>query len=309
MTAFDRLADDIHVVCRSVIGSEAGVFRHTAAELREHEHRNIVGAPDALHVLHEARDRIRNIGEQPLMQIRLLYVSVEGIVTIRGVVEPRRHAGRDQRGDFRKLHRHDAVVDRCLVAGPGVAHQLRGLARTLRHLQQELLRSAGVGIHVRRTVEQRPLLVKPFAPELLGIVEHHGHMLAGAHRQRLHFVDIDDEVGGRSRVDRIGNPANPTVLFTAVRRAGVPIRHRCEMREGRLRVAATVHDGHLAVLVQPLESRHSRVEAVAFIDLAQFLGPDPDFRPMPVIGVVRVRHERVQSVVAARQLEHDQDAV
>src|SRR5258708_39061041 len=37
VTAIDRLADDIHVVRRSMIGAETGIFRHAASELRKYE--------------------------------------------------------------------------------------------------------------------------------------------------------------------------------------------------------------------------------------------------------------------------------
>ena len=268
MATFDGLADDIHMICRAVIGSQAGVLRNTATELRKDEHRHVVGAADSLHVVHESRDCIGNIGQQSLMQIRLLHVGVKGIVAIRRVVQARRHAGRDQRSDFRKLHRHDAVVDRSLVAGPGVAHQLRSLACASCHVLQVLPRRAGIAVYLRHSIEQCTLLVKPFAAELLRVVEHHGHMLTGAHGQRLHFIDVYNEIGGRARVDRIGNPAHPAVLLAAVRRTSVPIRHRCEMREGRLRIAATVHNCHLAVLIEPLEPRHALIEAEALVYLA-----------------------------------------
>src|SRR5258708_16059944 len=78
VTAIDRLADDIHVVRRSMIGAETGIFRHAASELRKYEHRHIVRASNALPLLHETRDSVGYVREQPLMQIRLLNVRVAG---------------------------------------------------------------------------------------------------------------------------------------------------------------------------------------------------------------------------------------
>lgn len=70
-----------------------------------------------------------------------------------------------------------------------------------------------------------------------------------------------------------------------------------------------MHDRETAVLVQALEARHAGVEAEVLVDPAQALRPDADARPQPVVDVVGVRHDGVQSVVTAGHLEHDQDAL
>ena len=45
------------------------------------------------------------------------------------------------------------------------------------------------------------------------------------------------------------------------------------------------------------------------VEPAQLRWPDAEVRPQAVVGVVGVRDDGVQAVVAARQLEHDEDAV
>ena len=68
-----------------------------------------------------------------------------------------------------------------------------------------------------------------------------------------------------------------------------------------------MHDRELAVLEQPFEADHAAAETEMIVDRQQFLLRDPDRRPMPVIGVVAVGHERVEPVVAAGKLEHDEN--
>ena len=63
------------------------------------------------------------------------------------------------------------------------------------------------------------------------------------------------------------------------------------MRERRLGVTAAVEHRHLPVLVQAFETCHVRVEAKVIVDLAQFVLADPEFGPVPVVGVVTVRNE------------------
>src|SRR3954466_8273248 len=82
VSAMNLLADNIHMVCSSMIGAETGILRHAAPEFREYEYGNVVGTADAIHILHKALDCIRNVSKKSLMQIRLLYVSVKGVVTV-----------------------------------------------------------------------------------------------------------------------------------------------------------------------------------------------------------------------------------
>ncbi len=113
--------------------------------------------------------------------------------------------------------------------------------------------------------------------------------------------------GGASGRHRVGETAHPAVRFAAVGRGGVPVGHRGEVRERRILVAAAVHDGELAALVEALETRHAGAEAEVVVDDAQLLARDAEIWPVLVVGVVGVGHQRVQAVVTARQLEHNQN--
>ena len=81
------------------------------------------------------------------------------------------------------------------------------------------------------------------------------------------------------------------------------------MREGRVVIAAAVHDREVAGLPQPLEPDHAGIEGEVVVELEQPVRLEPDGRAVPVVGVVAVRDQRVQAVVAARHLEHDEDPV
>ena len=74
-------------------------------------------------------------------------------------------------------------------------------------------------------------------------------------------------------------------------------------------VAAAVHDAEHAVLVQPLEPDHRGMKAEAVGGLEHVAILDPEIRPGAVVGRVGVRNDRIQPVVAAGQLDDDQDAL
>ena len=156
-------------------------------------------------------------------------------------------------------------------------------------------------------IENLLLVVEFLLRELVGIVEHHGHMPAAAHRERLARGDIHEEVRRRVGRHRIGQTADPAVLLAAVGSGGVPVRHRSEMRERRVLVAAAVHDGQLAVLIEALESGHAAAEAEMVVDRADLLLGDAEMRAVLVIRVVAVGNQRVESVVAAGQFQHDEN--
>ena len=80
----------------------------------------------------------------------------------------------------------------------------------------------------------------------------------------------------------------------------LPIRHGREVREGWVRVAAAMNDGQLAVLIEMLEARHSGVEAKMLIDLPHPRGANADLRTQLVIGIIAVRDDGIQAVIAAR---------
>ena len=80
------------------------------------------------------------------------------------------------------------------------------------------------------------------------------------------------------------------------------------MGERGLVVANAVHDRQPAVLVEPLEAGHPRLEAEGVIDLAQLVGADAEPRPGAIVGIVAIRHDRIQSVIGAGKFDDDENA-
>ncbi len=74
-------------------------------------------------------------------------------------------------------------------------------------------------------------------------------------------------------------------------------------------VAATVDHRQVAILVESLEADHRRMEAKAVGDFDHLALGDPDLRPGPVVRRVAEGHDGVQSIIAAGQLNDDEDAV
>ncbi len=73
-------------------------------------------------------------------------------------------------------------------------------------------------------------------------------------------------------------------------------------------VADALDDGHVAVLVEPLEAGHPCREAEMVVDLAQALRRQSKPRPCPVIGIVAEWNDGVQPIVGTGQFDHDEDA-
>src|SRR2546430_11537147 len=79
------------------------------------------------------------------------------------------------------------------------------------------------------------------------------------------------------------------------------------MRQARMIVAAAVHDAQQPVLVQPFEADHRRMETEAVGNLDDFSIWNSQIRPRAMVRRVAERDDRVQAVVAARQLDDDEN--
>ena len=310
--AAHALADDEHRRRGAVVGAEAAVLFDPASELGEDHHRHLVGAADPFDILHEPADRVGGVHEQPAVEIRLLHVGVERVAGVGDVVQPRRHAGRDEGCHPPEVAAEaaaDAVVDRRLIAGGRLAHEVGALGRVLRRRGEEFQRRVRRRPRLAQLREHALLVVGALTPEARRVVEHERRMLRAAHRQRLRVAEVDDHVARLRVVGPVGQPAEPSERVAAVGDAGVPETHRREVRQARMIVAAAVHDAEHAVLVQPLEADHRGMKAEPLGGLEHVAILDPEIRPGAVIRRVAVRHDRVQPVVAAGQLDDDENAL
>ena len=307
VAALHTLAHHKHHIGGAVVGAQAHIFRHAAAELREHHHHHVVGAADALQVQHEGRHGIRGVGQQALMQIVLEHMRVKRIVVVGHVEHLRRHARGQQGHHFRQVETGDAVVHGRFVLRPGLAHQGRGVAGAAGNVLHEALRVVGDRRRVVHGGQRVFFLEEGLAHEALRVIEHHGHMAQAAHGKGLPRGDVHQIIRGRVRRHGVGQTAHPAIFLAAVGRRSVPVGHGREVGVGRVFVAAAVHDGQLAFLVQALEAGHAGVQPEVIVKNAQAVLRQPDAGPRAVIGVVGIGHHGVEAVIAAREFQNDED--
>src|SRR5262245_10183827 len=134
-------------------------------------------------------------------------------------------------------------------------------------------------------------------------------MPAAADGQRLRRAEIDDEIARRRVVARVGESSQPSERLAAVGYARVPEPHRGKVREARMVVAAAMNDRDRPVLAQPVEPDHRLMEPESISPLDRVALPNADRRPGAVIGGVAVGNDGIESIVAARQLDDDEDAL
>src|SRR5882762_512436 len=134
-------------------------------------------------------------------------------------------------------------------------------------------------------------------------------MTAASNGERLRVPDIDDDIVRRRIVALVGEPSEPPEGLATVRHARVPETHRREMREARVLVAAAVHDGQATILVEPLEADHRWMHAESIGELDDLALANSQRRPGAIVRGIAVRYDGVQPVVAARELEDDEDSL
>src|SRR5262245_3157741 len=89
----------------------------------------------------------------------------------------------------------------------------------------------------------------------------------------------------------------------------MPEPHRREVRQTRMVVAAAMNDSETTVFVQALEADHRRFEAEAVGDFDHLALVEPELRLGAVVSGIATGHDSIQSVIAAGQLNDDEDAV
>ena len=68
-----------------------------------------------------------------------------------------------------------------------------------------------------------------------------------------------------------------------------------------------MHDRHLALVVQGFHPAQRPVPAELGVDLEKVFLLDADRRPVLVVNRIAIRHDGVESIVAAEPLEDNQD--
>src|SRR5262249_23159037 len=111
------------------------------------------------------------------------------------------------------------------------------------------------------------------------------------------------------RIDFAHHAAEPAFGADLVGLAGVPDVHGAEMRARRIEVADAMHDGELALVPEPLHRCEKRREAVLPVEPQYLAVTDSDRIPVISVERVVVWDDRVEIVVAARELDTDQHGV
>ncbi len=81
------------------------------------------------------------------------------------------------------------------------------------------------------------------------------------------------------------------------------------MRKRWIVVTTAVHNRHLAIFIQAFKTGHTTAEAKMIVDAAQLLGPNAQFGPVAIIGIVTVRHEGVETIIASGEFQHHQNTI
>src|SRR5262249_26065433 len=103
--------------------------------------------------------------------------------------------------------------------------------------------------------------------------------------------------------------AEPALGADLIGLAGVPDVHGTEMRARRIEVADAMHDGELALVPEPLHRREKRRETVVSVETQYLVVTDSDRLPVIAVERIVVWDDRVEIVVAARELDNDQHAI
>ncbi len=74
-------------------------------------------------------------------------------------------------------------------------------------------------------------------------------------------------------------------------------------------VPAAVDHRQMPILIEPLEADHRRMKAKSMRRFQHFALRDAELRSRAVVRGIAIGHDRVQTVVAARQLDHDENSL
>jgi hypothetical protein len=184
-----------------------------------------------------------------------------------------------------------------------------GVAQALGRLQH-------AGLDLQHMRERRIALQRcrpreaRFVDEGLGAGQR--HRARTAQRTEPRGADRDPFGGEAAALAQPGiegarDPAFVEVLARG--RCGVPDLDRAEVRQVGLRVAEAEQQRQFVLLPQRHQRRERRVQPEAGVEPQQVGGRQRERRPQRRIGRVGIRHDGVQAVVAALQLDQHQHAV
>lgn len=106
----------------------------------------------------------------------------------------------------------------------------------------------------------------------------------------------------------IQRPSQPSIsillIFSDLGR--LPDPHAAKVGTARIRITHPLHDCQLSFVVQLLGRAHARMQADVIVDPVESGGVESQLVAISPIAVVAMRHDGVEAVVTAIQLNHHQ---
>ena len=174
-----------------------------------------------------------------------------------------------------------------------------------------LILVAGVGlVQIGKKFLRLGLFAAAVDPAVeLGGIQADARIFHRAEGFGLGLVEADADGRIRAGAGVVEITAEPAGGRAVVGVAGLPDGGRDEVGAVRIRIADALHDAEVAFLEQGAEERHGRVQADMVVEPDDFLFLLRETRTGFMIGIVAEGDERVESVVPAGELEHDEDSV
>src|SRR5262245_49760841 len=113
--------------------------------------------------------------------------------------------------------------------------------------------------------------------------------------------------GPRYIIERPADPAEALVIL-AIEAGRLPDRHAHVVRSVRVRIPHSLHDRQAATLQQSGRLAQRWVQTHRVVDLDQLVGSDAELATAAGITLIAIRHDGIDAVVAAIELNDDQHA-
>ncbi|NKA71379.1 hypothetical protein GO283_01060 [Ralstonia solanacearum] len=286
-----------------MVGAVVQVLARAAAEFGVGDDQRIVPAPELRQRALERRDAIAELPQQVVLRHQLVGVGIETAQRqahrrhIRAAAPGGRHhlhGGLDgvAEGGLRKARLEVELA----ALGTQAIGSLDDVRLDLQHVRERCI-ARGVRRH------RQP----GFVEEGIRAGQRHG---AGAAVQRAEIRAADDDAiraerrGHRPGCERPRQPPFVQILVGA--RGGVPDLDGAEMRQIGLRIRHPLHHRELARLPQRHQRLQGRMQAIAIVELQHLLALDGDARAQRVVLRAGIRDHGVEPVIAALELDQDQ---
>ncbi len=296
--AANAVGDDEDRSGRAVVGAAAEVLGRASTELGEDRHGDLLRDAAPSEILLKGRERVADLREQLAVLGELADVRVE----------PAEREVNDLDADARveQLCRPlevRAELARRVVGRRGVAN-VRDLLGRGERLEPRLADDASRRRFLRiGRVHRANAIGGRRQSKLRGIVDRHGRGRGRGERERRLLLAERDRSQSAPLARLVEEAADPP-RGSPFRIARLPDLGRAEVREVRVRIPDALHDRELSRIVEPLEAAERAVQRQPAVDRERVALGERERGPQPLVGRVRDRHDRVQSVVAARQVEH-----